>query len=225
MRVSLTPFIGSPQKHCVLLESSYLQLESKKMKRVLVLIAVMAFMSSLSFAQLKYGVKVGGNISKVRITEGGMKYSFDSKVGLLAGGFARYALSDLVAIQPELLFIQYGHHVNRDIEGEPVNETLYLNYLALPVMVKYYLGDFNLQAGPQLGFLINAKTTSNGESEDTIDDWRSMDLILNLGLGYELEMGLGFDVRYGFSLSNIAENLGDDTAKNNGFQISASYAF
>ena len=196
------------------------------MKKLLFIVAVLAISMS-SFAQTSFGVKAGTNISNINMSGEGISLDTQSKTGLLIGGFANFKLSETFAIQPELLFAQYGYKLDLDLGGMTIEGEESLNYLAIPVMGKYYFGGFNIQAGPQLGFLLSAEEDADGEKTDSKDNWNGVDFGLNLGVGYDLEMGLGFDVRYNIGLSNnIAETDGTDlTVKNNAFQISLSYAF
>lgn len=100
-------------------------------------------------------------------------------------------------------------------------------------MGKYYVTEgLSLQAGPQIGFLLSAKGKTEAsamglsieEEEDVKDEFKGLDFGLNFGAGYELENGLGFDVRYNLGLSNISDY--DDANGGNGvFQITVGYAF
>ena len=183
------------------------------MKKILMIVAVLALIVSTSFAQT-YGVKAGLNISNLKIDGDGASASFDSKVGLTIGGFARYNFSEEFALQPELLFSQYGAKV--------ADATMKLNYISVPVMAKYYFSGFNIQAGPQLGLLMSAKA----DDEDIKDGMKGMDFGFNIGAGYDFENGIGIDARYNIGLSNIAEETEDDAKLlNKGFQITLGYAF
>jgi len=183
------------------------------MKKTLMLVAVMALISMSSMAQT-FGVKAGVNISNLKVDGDGASASFDSKVGLAIGAFAKFNLSEEFVFQPELLFSQYGAKV--------IEENLKLNYISIPLMAKYYFGGFNVQAGPQLGLLMSAKAGD----EDVKDGMKGMDFGLNLGAGYDFENGLGIDARYNIGLSNIAEDTEDDAKLlNKGFQFTLSYAF
>lgn len=178
------------------------------------IVAVMAFVATTSFAQTTFGVKAGLNISNIKVDGDGASASFDSKAGLAIGGFAKFNLSDEFALQPELLFSQHGAKIG--------DAKFNLNYISVPVMAKYYFSGFNIQAGPQLGLLMSAKA----DDEDVKDSMKGMDFGINIGAGYDFEMGLGIDARYNVGLSNIAEDTDDDSKMlNKGFQFTLSYAF
>ncbi|MBS2210348.1 PorT family protein [Carboxylicivirga mesophila] len=191
------------------------------MKKILMIVAVMAFVASAS-AQTTFGVKAGVNFASLSDDFSDM----DSKMGLAVGAFAKFELSEKFAFQPELLFSAQG----AKLEEGGAEMKIKANYLNLPLMGKYYLAEgFSLQAGPQIGFLMsaNAELTGAGEEnfdEDIKDEMKGIDFGLNFGAGYELENGLGFDARYNLGLSNIIDS-DEETAKNGVFQITVSYAF
>ncbi|WAC03840.1 porin family protein [Lacinutrix neustonica] len=111
-----------------------------------------------------------------------------------------------------------------------------LDYLNLPIMAKYYVAEgLSIEAGPQVGFLISAKSeveaTSEGESAsdegDVKDSFKSIDFGAGVGLGYKLESGLNFSARYNLGLANIAEDVeGQDfSIQNNVIQVSVGFMF
>lgn len=190
------------------------------------LLFVLCLMGAVVFAQaqLKFGAKVGLNIAKVTGDD------MDDAKSLLApqfGVFANYSISDKLGIQPELLYSMQGFKMEESYEGETYEGKLKLDYILVPIMVKFYpITGLSLQAGPQFGFLVSAKWKETGEDEiDVKDDAKKFDLGLNLGAGYELENGLGLDLRYNFGLTNInkEDEMGD--GKNGVFSIALSYSF
>ena len=102
-------------------------------------------------------------------------------------------------------------------------------------MGKFYLAKgFSIEAGPQIGFLLAAKAkvkatvagNSNTE-EEKIDQVNGVDFVFNLGAGYQLDMGLFFQGRYGYGLSNTdSSEIGKDAKdKNSVIQLSVGYKF
>ena len=73
------------------------------MKKILFFICLLGAVVTAQ-AQLKFGAKVGLNISNVT----GDIEDTKSKVGPLFGVFAFYSVSDKLAIQPELLYSMQG---------------------------------------------------------------------------------------------------------------------
>jgi hypothetical protein len=96
-------------------------------------------------------------------------------------------------------------------------------------MFKYNVASgFNVQAGPQVGFLVADKYEAGGNSGDLSDTWgvdmNGIDFGLNLGLGYDLENGLGVDARYDIGMSQITKEDNADS-KNSVIQVAVSYTF
>ena len=110
--------------------------------------------SSLTFAQ-QFGAKAGMNVSTIS-DEG-----FDdtkSKVGYYAGVFMNVPVSESFSIQPEVLYNNLGSKVSSTVSGTTYSSTLNLDYVAVPVMFQYKATpQFYLEAGPEFGFLVNAK--------------------------------------------------------------------
>lgn len=157
------------------------------------------------------GVKGGLNIASASLKNSSVDLS--SMLGFHIGGFARTSITDQVAIQPELLFSLQGW------ESETFNVTRSLSYLTIPVAVKYYLVEqFNLHAGPQLGFLIYAK-------DDYEDSLTSTDFSMLFGAEYQINDQFGAGIRYNLGLNNILDNseTSDVKLRSRVFQISCSY--
>lgn len=188
------------------------------MKKVLTVIAVLALISTASFAQTKFGVKLGTNFAN---GSGDDFEDTDSRIGMVIGGFANFSIiEEKLSFQPELLYSAQGYTESYTDEGFDVDGTLKADYLNIPLMMKYHFGGFNVQAGPQVGFLMSAKY----EDDDVKDDMKGVDFGFNLGVGYDLDFGLGFDLRYNLGLSNVAD-YDDADGKNRVIQFTASYAF
>ena len=205
-------------------------------KVVLSALAVMMF-AFANAQEVKYGVKGGLNLSNFSGDTDGI--NLKSKAGFNIGGFVEMKLSDKFSIQPELLYSTQGPKVKDQVEV--VDGILYngdvcfnLSYINVPVMFKYYVADkFNIEAGPQIGFLTSAKTKTtidgyNGSHEMNVKDiFESIDFGLNLGVGYDFADHWSAGLRYNLGLSNIAKTESDDDTKlhNGVFSINIGYIF
>ena len=159
-----------------------------------------------------------------------------SIIGFHIGGFVDIKISEKFSFQPELLYSTQGSKFSENLsfEGDVYNvdATLKMAYISIPVMFKYYVADkFNLEAGPQIGFLTSCKMKVEAmglsETEDVKDSFESIDFGLNIGAGYDFTEKLSAGVRYNFGLSNVAKTeAGDDTEiKNSVFSLSVGYKF
>ncbi|MGQ1891111.1 porin family protein [Thermophagus sp. OGC60D27] len=196
------------------------------MKKVISIFAVLLlFVSTSGFSQVIYGVKSGLNFANYGGDDGD---GMDSRVAPMLGVFLNVDLGNSLLFQPELLFSMKGA---KESEGD-LNYTDKLNYLDLPMMLKYYISEgFNVQAGPQLSFLLSAKAEyeEDGSSytEDVKDYVKTLDFGFNLGAGYDFDFGLGIDFRYNLGLSNIVDedDFVEGDLKNRVFQIGVNYKF
>lgn len=214
------------------------------MKKILLTVAAVAAFMSVQAQDAKFGVKAGLNV----YTLTGDIEGASSLTGFHVGGIAEFKLSDNFAIQPELMYSLQG--AKSETSGSETTggftssfsgeSKVKLGYLNIPVLAKYYVAEgFSLQAGPQLGLLLNAKSeyditssaggfsVSESGEMDVKDSFKSIDLGLAAGAGYDTEFGLFFQARYVVGLSNISEEADGEEfdIKNAGFQLSVGYKF
>lgn len=168
------------------------------MKRLSLLLFLLAF-SYNSFGQgLDLGIKFGANYATLADASG-----LDNKTGFHFGAFAAIKFSSKVALQGELLYSQQGAKL------------IDLDYVNAPILIKYYLiRGFNVQLGPQFGFLV----------DDNIEGTKAetMDVSAVMGLGLDLPFGLRLDGRYNLGLTDVAKN---GNGKNSVFSLAVGYSF
>lgn len=83
---------------------------------------------------------------------------------------------------------------------------------------------FRIQAGPQVGFLVNAESETNGVSMDR-KDIETVNFSLGVGASYlHTSSGLGVDARYNFGLSNLNKSA-PYKSTSAGFQLGVFYMF
>ncbi|CAM1353998.1 porin family protein [Tenacibaculum halocynthiae] len=195
------------------------------MKKLLV-IAMVALGFTAKAQDIDFGVKAGVNFANLT---GDIPDNSSVRTSFHVGGVVEFKITDKFSIQPELLYSAQGMKYEREQGGVNFEFTTKVDYLYLPVMAKYYVIDnFSIEAGPQLGFLLSAKTKAEAASVSNTQDFKEnaedMDFGLNFGLGYKLNNGLNFGVRYNLGLSNLAKENGTDI-KNGVFQVSVGYNF
>ncbi|MEO6539084.1 MAG: outer membrane beta-barrel protein, partial [Ferruginibacter sp.] len=97
-----------------------------------------------------------------------------------------------------------------------------LNYVNIPVLLQRMFGvGFRLEAGPQIGFLVNAKNKTGSNETDVKSSFKTVDFSFPIGLGYLTKSGFGFDGRWVPGFSNIQET--GATTANNVFQLGVFY--
>lgn len=176
-------------------------------------VAAIGFTQQSKAQDVTFGAKTGLNIA----TFSGGDAGRNSLLGLHVGLTSEIAFNERFSLQPELLYTRQGS------EAEDIVKVK-LDYIAVPIMVKYYLADnFSIEVGPQASFLISDKADFNDDvlpDEDT--DASNFDFGLNLGLGYNLGANMFTQVRYNFGITTVAEN---PDIKNSVFQLSLGYKF
>ena len=177
------------------------------MKKIIPAIIIIA-LSYPSFAQkVDIGIKGGMNFSKLEISN----FSTSNKTGYHLGAYTLFKFTKL-GIQPEFIFSQQGSKVNLSEW-----DTKYIN---IPIILKVYIaGGFNLQGGPQFGFLNKAELEGNNIKEDL----KNSDISLGLGVGWDAPIGLKFDARYNMGLTDNSDDPAYETIKSQVFQLSAGF--
>jgi len=175
---------------------------------------------SSSFA----GLKAGGTASSFLGNDANknMRYIY----GFNAGIFANLALAQPFSIQPELLYSMKGA---QDAIGYS-DATVWLTYIDVPVAFRATsTAGFFLEAGPQIGFLLSAKTDATGEKINVKSAYSNVDIGFVLGAGYQpTKGGLGIGGRYNGGFKTILKDPVDGTAArdvtNSAFQIYLTYS-
>jgi opacity protein-like surface antigen len=191
----------------------------------LILLFVLVLGSTAIFAQdIKFGVKGGLNIANFK---GDDADGTDSKVGINIGAFARIGLTKKLALQPELIYSQEGCKDNSDNKWK-------LNYLNIPLLLRakmFGTDNFNLMAGPQIGFLVKSEIDNGDISVDADDLLKSTNFSLAFGLAYDINDKFSVDARYNLGLTKIMKDsdtfgdLSDAKINTSTFQLGLSYSF
>ena len=175
----------------------------KKFMLVLMAVAMTIFVASPLFAEgMTFGVKGGLNLANVigdDVKESSMK------IGAVGGVFMCYDITEIFALQPELLFTMKG--AKDDSAG--VELSWKVNYIEIPVLFRVNLpteGKIKpmLYAGPALGILMSAKE----EDEDVKDFMKTVDIgvLAGAGVAYQLEKGsISFEARYEVGMTTVMD--------------------
>lgn len=142
---------------------------------------------------------------------------------------------------PGLIYSMKGAKMTDNSLGFDIKVDGKVSYLEIPLNVCYSFGSCKdgglfVFGGPYLGYALSGKqkisylafdtTTTVKFGNDSTSDMKRMDFGLNLGVGYQLPMGLFFRAQYGLGLSNIdAVGDKDNFTKNKVFGISVGYYF
>jgi hypothetical protein len=198
----------------------------------LVLVLLLSFMYTNANAQkMAIGIEGGVNIANVSVNP---TTTTDSRTGLIVGTLLDVNFTQQITLTPGIRFTMKGfsNTVNT------VNNTVKLNYLEFPVLLKirFPLTEIKpyLAAGPVLGLNLSANLDqSNGTQSATTDissSTESIDFGLLFAGGMDFKVGMNtalfFQVGYQLGLSNINKTANNTTTiKNNAFQITGGVKF
>lgn len=184
----------------------------------------------------RFGIKAGANLSKLRPNDlpSGFDLSTNLKTSFHVGLLANIPLgTGGLAFQPEVLYSGQGSKMNQKTTvGTITTSEKYeqdLHYINVPLMFQFKtVGGFYVEAGPQVGFLINAKQDGPGDVEvDNKDSFENMEVSAGAGLGYMTRVGLGIGARYNHGFSNVLDNesSSDASLKHSVINIGLFYHF
>jgi hypothetical protein len=198
------------------------------MKRIVLMIAAIAFIVSNSKAQeystpqetstdfreqLLIGLKVGMNSSNVYNVQA-EQFNADFKFGFVGGAFLSIPIGEFLGIQPEVLFSQKGFKTSGSILGFSYNYSRTTYFLDIPLPIQLKPAEFlTLVAGPQYSYLIKQKDVFGDvtmEQQFNNDNIRKNIFCFLGGLDLNLDH-LVIGARVGW---DITKNNGDGTSSN-----------
>jgi len=187
------------------------------MKKIIgLMIIATGLVTSVAAQNTHFGLKAGLNLASLQNADGA---DYDSRAGLHVGGLAHIHVSTHFAVQPEVVFSMQGG------DYDPANAKLKLNYINVPVLAQYMFNEgFRIQTGPQVGFLVSAKSKVGDVETDQKDNFNSVDFAWTVGAGYLFPQGIGIDARYNIGISDITEN-NTNKFTNRVFQVGLFYQF
>jgi hypothetical protein len=187
------------------------------------------------------GLKAGGIISNevgsgARISSQNSSEKLKFKPGFIGGGFATYNFTELIAVQPEILFTMKGAK-NSSTIGDANNFRALLNYVEIPVLLMVNPATSSnihpeVYAGPAVSFLTSAKARADVNGQTTTADIKSQlhstDFGVALGAGLNYMMGTGklsLDARYTLGVTKIYKTTPQPNVRNSAISLMAGYSF
>jgi len=192
----------------------------------------------------RFGIKGGVNMAKFKVNDDA--YSPTSaapdashKTSFHAGVFVNVPLGGNFRLQPELVWSGQGSKIGETITSNTGTRTFRyeedLHYVNLPIMLQLQSpGGFYVETGPQLSYLVDAKTkgaTPISTTEETdMDDFRdNFDIGWAAGIGYTTRIGLGIGGRFNYGFRNIVKENSAGVSRgdleNRVIQIGLTYHF
>lgn len=182
-------------------------------------LAAILMTGTVSAQHVNLGVKAGLNVFNINNDNG---TEFNSKPGFHIGLLGHIHINKQFAIQPELVYSTQG----AKFTTSNVETKIKLGYVNIPVMFQYMFDNgFRIEAGPQVGLLLNAEAETNNTDTDIKANYQTVDFGLGAGIGWiHVPSGFGVDARYNFGLTNINESSSVKST-NRGFQLGVFYQF
>jgi hypothetical protein len=221
------------------------------MRKQLLLLASIAI-STISFAQINpsFGVRAGVSSSGMRgDAVNNLKNMLDfangmittsNRTGFFAGGYATIPFTDVISMEPSLYYSQKGYELNGDLNikgaefiGANAKAKLNAQYIDLPVLLKANFNGFQLFAGPQISYLMQAdlRTTAGvfgfnllNRKMDATDQFNRWDAGLTGGLGYQFNNGFNVMASYDHGLSKVDANK-NLNSYNRSFKVGVGMSF
>ena len=149
----------------------------------------------------KYGIKGGYNIAKMYGSSPTFKP--DAKNGFMVAGYYSAGGGSGMGYRTELVFSRQGF--SYDSAGNKMN--VKQDYVYLPQFTTFTIGKFfQIQAGAQLGLLVNAikrQDSSGARQVDVMDAYNKIDYGLAAGVEIYPARNLVLGGRYNISLGNM----------------------
>lgn len=183
-----------------------------------------------------FGLKGGINLSQLYVDQVNVDDE-SMKLGLNFGVFAKIPLTNVLALQPEILYssagskVTYGGSDLENILGIESGEVRFnLNYIQVPIALALNLGPLNIHVGPYFSYLLSAKVKdlkASDLSSNTVatldkEDFRKFDYGVMAGLAIDVK-SVTLGARYNYGLREVGKSgyagLLTDNSKNGVAQI------
>jgi hypothetical protein len=200
-------------------------------------LALVLFASSAGAAGLTLGIKGGVSLSHVNAD----LFDTDNRSGFVGGVHARFDLTPMIGVQPELLFVRKGAKLfstNVTIGGTTfgsVGTTLDVDYLEIPVLLRLAVPNtgpvgLHLLGGPVASIKMDEKLSTTGLIGVSLDSdqVKTSDFGLAFGAGATLRnggMNLLAEGRYTFGMTNVSDLPFGGDVKNGSFYAMAGLEF
>lgn len=191
----------------------------KKQLFFIVCIVCFVFLSHITEAQFKFGMRAGISSSNLKMDDvileenGDEKYKImagETEVGFHGGFIARVQVLSFY-VQPELLLSNTGGKVKvKDlVSGETKIKEQNFNRVDIPIIAGYRFGGDNLglrfQVGPVANIIIDSKSDLI-DAADYSQKFKSATWGYQAGVGIDL-WNIGFDIKYESNLSDLGESI------------------
>ena len=184
----------------------------------------------VSQAQLKVGIKAGGNLSNQHsnAARGTKLLSKDAFRGYQAGLVADVHVVGNLYVQQQLLYTRNGAKYTSKVNGYETKLTM--RSIETPVNILYKVntsfGKIVAGGGPSVSYGFGGRMEQNGQTKKlysgAMKDFRRIDISANATAGVEFNNGLFTSVNYQMGLRDVNKIAGVNT-KNRSVSVSVGY--
>ena len=172
----------------------------------------------------RFGIRVGGLISRQEYESTSLDQNPESKIGLDLAILVSAPIGDgTFMLQPELHWMQKGYKI-KDVSNQDLTTTL--NYVEIPLLARINFGEeakVFIFAGPAIGWLISGSIDPDNDQDPT-DFLNNTEVSGYVGLG----IGVGpveVDLRYIAGLNDISSSEDFTNARNSSFGLGITLKF
>jgi len=204
---------------------------SKYLSKIISLLVVVVFTSSVTDAQIKIGLNGGANFAKYTLTNKAPDFDFLRKTGLSIGAIVEYPILENMSVRLNAGYIQRGGKNNIPTLG--VNENkFYFDYIELAPYLTYNVINseiiVKIIGGFSFGHLIDAKGNTGGNDFSLKESLYLFNLTSNFGLEIEKKIlqktSLIFTGIYSIGLKNISK-FGNSDLKTSDLTINIGFLY
>jgi hypothetical protein len=181
-----------------------------KMKRTLILAALVLTVGAANAQNLRFGVSAGVDASRFALS-GASGGPVVYKTNAVGGLSLEAIVSSNFSLQLDASYSSQGAGVINS-DGSTAGSYQF-DYITVPVVAKLY-GTKNLSfvVGPQIGFLLKANTRSSGDPDtDVKDQLETIDYYAVFGTEYRFNNGIFVSGRYHTGISNLVKDESTNT--------------
>ncbi|MVM36786.1 outer membrane beta-barrel protein [Spirosoma sp. HMF3257] len=132
--------------------------------------------------------------------------------GIQAGVSFQAGITHNFSLVSELYFIRKGGQLNATNPLTTTESTLHLNAIELPILARFHMGKFYVNAGPSIAYNFSGNRKIADQStkllfENSGEGFKRLEAGIQLGGGIEFpfkQKRIALDIRYNYGLTNIA---------------------
>lgn len=186
---------------------------------VFLILFLLFFAPFSSKAQLPFEAGVAGGVNTTQIS--GDDLSGFHQFGIAGGLFVSRGISEDMDLELQMLYSQKGSRKTPNPEeGDFTSYNLRVNYIDMPILLRYRLEGFEFFGGPLVGARVGSVTEEdqNGSIPDAgRPAFKPYDIGVHLGLDYRLTEAFTMDLRFSNSFLPARDHTGGSTnAQNTG---------